>query len=149
MPRITTALGVPPPTAAFLDPDPFAALVGPVPAVDRCRLQQERVFLPVISDSFADDVAGIRYRLRRGKDLEVGRGKIAERVEIVHLAVDEKEGMLGPITKRGGAYDHAGSILALAIHAVGGAHRPAKSPEVGNGVAQLCFRAREREKESE
>jgi hypothetical protein len=94
MPLVTTAIRFPPPAAAFLDPDPLAADVRPIPAIDRRRRQQKGMFLPVQRHALADDEARIGDCFRHRQDLEVAQGKIAECVEIVHLALDEKEGVL-------------------------------------------------------
>ena len=53
------------------------------------------------------------------QDLEVGQGKIAERVEIVHLPAHVKERMLGAVTERRRPDDHSGGVAALAVNAVG------------------------------
>ena len=149
MPRITMALRVPPPAAPFLDPDPFAALVSPVPAVHRRRRHQECVFLSIVRRAFPDDVARIADRFRRAQDLEIARGQIAERVEIVHLAVDVKERVLGPVTRRRSADDHARGIPSLAVDAVRDAGSSPEGAEIAERITQLRFRAIEPEQENE
>ena len=53
-----------------------------------------------VSDSLPNDDAGIVDRLRNRKDFEVALRKVAERVEIKHLAVGVKERVLGVVVRR-------------------------------------------------
>ena len=79
-------------------------------------------------DSFADDDAGIVNRSRDFQNAEVARGKIAKRVEIEHLAIRVKKGVLGVIGHGGRTDDHAGGIAALIGNAVGRARVSAQGP---------------------
>jgi hypothetical protein len=119
----------------------------PVPAVDRRRRHQKGVFLPVIRYALADDVGGVADRFRRRQDLEVGQGKIGERIEIVHLVTDIKERMLGAITERRGPNDHSSGVASLTIDTVSCARRAPEGPQISEGVTQLRFGAWEREKQ--
>jgi hypothetical protein len=106
------------------------------------------MFLPAIGNAIANDKAGIADRLCHRQDLEVGKGKIAERVEIVHLAAHPKEGMLGAVGQSRRANDHSVHIVPWAGNAVRGARRAAERPQIGDGVTQLRFGARADEKEN-
>jgi hypothetical protein len=105
------------------------------------------MFFPAVGDAVANNQAGIADRFRDRQDLELGQGKVAERVEIVHLAAYIKEGMLGAVRQSGGADDHSVHVVAWAGNAVRGARRAAERSQVGNGVTQLRFRSRGDEKE--
>jgi hypothetical protein len=48
-------------------------------------------------NSIANDEARVVDRFRNSKDLEAGRGKIRDRVEIDHLTVRVKEGTDGAV----------------------------------------------------
>lgn len=92
-------------------------------------------------DALADDDAGIADRSRNLQDAEVACGKIAERVEIKHLAIGIKERVLGVVGSGGGTDDHAGGVAPLSGDAVGGTRISAKRPQIGDGVTKLCFDA--------
>ena len=133
------ALRVPPPTAAFLDPDPLATHVIPVPAVDRRWGKQEGVFLPVVRRAFTDDVARVADRFRRGQDFEVTEGKITKRVEIVHLPIHPEECVLGAVTKGRRPDNQPRGIAPHSIDAISCARRAAERSQVSKSVTQLCF----------
>src|SRR6202008_3339727 len=99
VPFVTPAVRLPPPAAAVLDPNPLATDVGPIPAIDRRRREEEGMLLAVISNAIANDEAGIADRFRHREDFEFSQRKIAERVEIVHLAAHPKEGVLGAVSR--------------------------------------------------
>ena len=88
-------------------------------------------------DSLSDDDAGIADRPRNFKDAEVACRKIAKRVEIEHLAVRVKEGVLGVVARGGGTDNHAGGVAALCGNAVGRARISAQGPQISDGVAEL------------
>ena len=95
MPPITTATFFPPPTAAFLDPRPLATLIVPLPARDRLRRQFESVLVAVLGNSVADNHARITDGPRDSQYFEITLGKIAERVEVVHLVFNKKKSVFG------------------------------------------------------
>jgi hypothetical protein len=137
----------PPPAATFLDPDPLAADVRPIPTIDRRRRQQEGVFFVVQRHALADDKARIGDRFRHRQDFEIAQGKIAQRVEIVHLAAHEKERVLHVLSGGRGSDDHPGRVVPGAGDAVGRAHGSAEGSQVSQAVTQLRFGACEREKQ--
>lgn len=73
----------------------------------------------VSRDSITDNDAGIVDRPRHRQDAEIARRKIAQRIEIKHLALGVKEGMLGVVACRGGSNNHSGCIGPLRGDAVG------------------------------
>jgi hypothetical protein len=107
------------------------------------------VFFAVRRNPLPNDVAGIADRFRRRQNLEIRQGKIAEGVEIIHLAADIQEGVLGAVTERRAADDHSGVIASLAVDAIGRARRATQSPEVSEGITQLRFSAGESQKQEE
>jgi hypothetical protein len=125
----------------------LATYIRPIAAIDLRWREQERMFLPAIGDAVANDEAGIADRFRDRQDLELGQGKIAERVEIVHLAAHIKEGMLGAVSQSRRADDHSMHVMAWAGNAVSGTGRAAERSQVCDGVTQLRFGARSYEKE--
>lgn len=147
VPGITMAVCVPPPATAFLDPDPLATQVIPIPAVHRRWREKEGVFLSVVGRAFPDDVARIADRFRGAQDLEVAQGQIAERVEIVHLAIHVKKRVLGPVTRRRRSHDHSRRVPALAVDAVGYARCASERSQITKLVTQLRFRASESEEQ--
>jgi hypothetical protein len=84
------------------------------------------MIVAVGGDAFADDDAGIVNRPRDLKNAEVARGKIAKRVESQHLAIREKEAVLGVVGRGLRTDDHAGGIASLIGNAVGRARISAK-----------------------
>ena len=77
-------------------------------------------------DSLADDNAGIVDGSRHRQDAEIARRKIAERVEIKHLALGEKERVLRVVARGGRSDNHARGIGPLRGHAVSRAGGSAK-----------------------
>ena len=105
------------------------------------------MFLSAIGNAVANDEAGIADRLRHRQDLELRHGKIAKRVEIVHLTAHPKEGMLGAVGQSRRADDHSVHVVPWTGNAVRGARRTAERPQVCDGVTQLRLGARGDEKE--
>jgi hypothetical protein len=105
------------------------------------------VLLPIRCNAFSDDVGRVADRFRGRQDLEVGLGKIGQRIEIVHLAVHIKEGMLGAVAQRGASHDHTSGVASLAVDAVGCARCAAEGPQVSEGITQLRFSAGESQKQ--
>jgi hypothetical protein len=70
-------------------------------------------------DSLADDHTRIVDCPGHRQDAEIARRKIAKRVEIKHLAVGVKEGMLGVVARRRGSDNHSGCVGPLRGDAVG------------------------------
>jgi hypothetical protein len=56
------------------------------------------VLVAVRRDSFADDVHAIVNRLGNREHFEIARGEITKKVEIVHLAFNPNESVLGAVT---------------------------------------------------
>ena len=106
------------------------------------------MFLPAIRNAVADDEAGITDRFCDRQDLKLGEGKVAKRVEIVHLAAHPKEGVLGAVRQSRGADDHSVHVVPGAGNAVRGARRAAERPQVCDGVTQLRLGARRDEKKN-
>jgi len=113
------------------------------------RREQKGVTVTVGRNSLADDDAGIADRSRDFEDAEVARGKIAKRVQIEHLAIRVKEGVLGVVARGGGTDNHAGGVAALGGEAVGRAHISAKRPQIGDGVAELRLDASKTDEDEE
>jgi hypothetical protein len=120
-----------------LDPDPLATLIVPLSAGDRLGRKFESVLVAVLGNSVPDNHARITDGPRDSQHFEITLGKIAERVEVVHLVFDKKKSVFGIVGSSGGADDHAGGVCAIAGDAVRGAGVTAKCSEIGNGEAQL------------
>lgn len=135
VPSVTTTASLPPPAAAFLNPNPLTTNVRPLPSIHRNRREQEGVLLAVGSDSFANDEAGIADRLCDRKDGEVARGKIAKRVEIKHLAVGVEERVLGVVARCRGSDNHSGCVVTLSDDAVGRARSSTERSQICDAVA--------------
>src|SRR5207248_721966 len=98
VPLITPAIALPPPAAVILFPNPLTTRITPPPAIHRCWCQQKRMLVTVQRDSFANNVQTIIDRFGDREHLKVALRKIAEEVEIVHLAFDPNERMLRTIS---------------------------------------------------
>lgn len=92
------------------------------------------MFLAVVRDPLANDEAGIADRSGHRQNFEVALGKIAQRVEIKHLAVRVKERALRVVTRGGGSDDHSGGVVTLPSDAVGRAGRPTERSQIGDAV---------------
>ncbi len=97
VPFVAAATFFPPPAAAVLDPNPLATLIMPLPSGDTLRCEPEGVLVAVLRNSVTDNDAGIADRTRDCQHFEIALGKIAQRVQIVHFVLDEKEGVLGVV----------------------------------------------------
>ena len=104
-------------------------------SVHRDRRKQKGVPLVVGRDSSANDQAGVADRFRDRQDAEVTRRKIAKRVEIKHLAVDVKEGVLGVVARERGSDNHSGCVRPLPGDAVGRGRRSTERSQIGDVVA--------------
>ena len=93
------------------------------------------MLLAIGSDPLANDEAGIANRPGHRQDLEVALGKIAQRVEIKHLAVGVKECALGVVTRGRGSDNHSGCVVSLSGDAVGRARSSTERSQIGNAVA--------------
>lgn len=99
MPFVTVTAALPPPSTVVLFPNPLATGVTPFAAVNRCRGEEEGMFVAVIGDAFANDQTAIVDALGQGQHFEFCRGKIAERVQIVHLPAGKEEGVFGVVAR--------------------------------------------------
>jgi hypothetical protein len=136
VPFVATTAGLPPPAAAYLDPNPLATIVGPLASIDSQRCKQKGVLLAVASDPLANNQARIADRLGHRQDVEVARGKIAKRVEIKHLAVRIKERVVGAVACCRGSDDHSGCVVTLLpSDAVGRARSSTEGSQIGDGIA--------------
>ena len=138
MPPITTATFFPPPTAAFLNPGPLATLIAPLPTRDRFRGQFKSVLVAIFGNSVADNHARIADGPRDSQHFEVSLGKIAERVEVVHLVFNKEKSVFGIVGDGGGPDDHAGGVCAIAGNAVRGAGVAAKRTQISDGERWLA-----------
>ena len=127
MPLVTTAPFFPPPAAAFLDPDPLATLIVPLPTRDRLGRQFESVLVAVLRNAIAYNDQRIADCACDREDFEIRLGKITERVEVVHLVLNKKKRVLGIVGDGGGADDHTGGVCAIAGDAVRGTGVATKS----------------------
>ena len=132
MPLVTTATFLPPPATAILNPTPLATLIVPLPARDRLRRQFESVLVAVLRNAIAYNDQRIADRARDSEDFEIRLGKIAERVEVVHLVLNKKKRVLGIVGDGGGADDHAGGVCAIAGDAVRGAGVATKRAQISD-----------------
>ena len=107
------------------------------------------MFIAIAGSSVADDDAGIADRSRDLKNAEVARGKIAKSVEIEHLAIRVKEGVLGVVARGRRTDDHTSSVATLSGDAVGRAGISAKCSQVGDGEAELCLDASKTDEDKE
>jgi hypothetical protein len=136
VPFVATTAGLPPPAAAYLDPNPLATIVGPLASIDSQRCKQKGMLLAVASDPLANNQARIADRLGHRQDVEVARGKIAKRVEIKHLAVRIKERVVGAVACCRGSDDHSGCVVTLLpSDAVGRARSSTEGSQIGDGIA--------------
>jgi hypothetical protein len=138
MPPITTAAFFPPPAAAFLNPDPLATLIVPLPTRDCLRRQFESVLVAVFGNSVADNHARITDGPRDSQHFEISLGKIALHVQVVHLVFDKKKSVFGIVGGGRGADDHAGGVCAIAGDAVRGAGVTAKCAQISDGERWLA-----------
>ena len=92
------------------------------------------MLLAIGRDSFANDEARIADRSGHRQNLEVALGKIAQGVEVKHLAVRVKERALGVVTRGGGSDDHSGDVVTLPSDAVGRAGRSTERSQIGDTV---------------
>ena len=99
VPFVAAATLLPPPAAAFLNPNPLTTQVGPLPAGHLERREHKGMLVAIGRDSLTDDNAGIADRFRHCQDTEIALRKIAKRVEIKQLAVGVKECVLGVVTR--------------------------------------------------
>jgi hypothetical protein len=104
-------------------------------SIDWQRCKQEGVLLAIGSDPLANDEAGIADRPGHRQDLEVALGKIAQRVEIKHLAVGVKERALGVVARGRGSDNHSGCVVTLPSDAVGRARSSTERSQIGDAVA--------------
>ena len=148
MPPITTAAFFPPPAAAFLNPDPLATLIVPLPTRDCLRRQFESVLVAVFGNSVADNHARITDGPRDSQHFEISLGKIALHVQVVHLVFDKKKSVLGIVGGRGRANDHALGVRAITGNAVRGAGVATKRAQISDGERWLAVDANKRASEN-
>jgi hypothetical protein len=74
------------------------------------RRQEERVFITARRNSIAGNETGIVDRLANCEDLEAARGNVADRIEVNHLTIGEKEGANSAIWRGRESDDLAGSV---------------------------------------
>ena len=117
------AASFPPPAATGMDPNPVLVHIRPL--TDRSDLvcfggltndnaflwrEKKRMLLAVRGNSFAGDETGIVNGLGHSQNVEVARRKIADRVQVDHLAIAEKERVNGTVWRSGEANDLSGTI---------------------------------------
>ncbi len=137
MPFVAMTTGLPPPTATVLHPNPLATNVRPSPAIDQKRFEQKRVLLSAGGSSFSDDETRIADRRGYVQDIEVARGKIAQRVEIEHLPVRIKKRAFGVVAGRRRSDDHSGRVRSVSRHTGGGAGSASEGAQIGDTVTEL------------
>jgi hypothetical protein len=71
VPLITAAVTFPPPATAILFPNPLATRVAPPATVNRRWGHQERMFVAIGGDTFANDVQAIVYAFGDRQDFEI------------------------------------------------------------------------------
>src|SRR4051794_19835732 len=119
----TPAPSLPPPAAADVDPDQLIVDIRPLTARFLCdqdrsvldciaftRCEKKCVLLAAGGNSIAHDESGFVNRLCHGEDLEIGHGKIADRIQINHLSVREKEGVDRAVWDGGEANNLSGGV---------------------------------------
>ena len=116
------AASLEPPAASGLDPYPVVVSVGPLTnrsvGCDRRFLnghaffgcEKKSVLLAIGGNPFASDETCVVNGLGHGQDLEVARRKIADRVEIEHLAICKEERVNGTIRGSGESDDLSGTV---------------------------------------
>src|SRR3954454_15061887 len=119
----TPTPSLPPPAAADVDPNQLIVDIGPLTARFLCdqdrsildriaftRCEKKCVLLAARGNPIPHDEFGFVNRLCHGEDLEIGHGKIADRIEINHLSVREKEGVDRAVWYGGEANDLSGGV---------------------------------------
>lgn len=150
VPFVTTATFFPPPAFDFLNPNPLATIVRPLPALDRERREQEGMFVAVIGNSLADDKAGIADRGRRGQNLEIALGKIAQRIEIEHLVFGVEKRVRRVVVRSGRPDNHSERVAAAtAGNAIGRAGISTERAQIGHTVTELRVSSAETEEKEE
>ncbi len=124
-------------SAGLRFPDPLATCVRPAAASDLDRSKHEGMFLAIISDSFTGNETGVSNRFCDDEHTEVALREIAERVEIEHLTIDVKEGMLCVVGGGGFTHDHTESVRTLGTNIRGHTARAAESPEIDDGINDI------------
>ena len=107
------------------------------------------MFLAIGGEAFSDDETRIVNRFRHAQNAKPALGEVAQGIEIEHLPIGEKKGVLGVIAGGRGTDDHAGGVCSAGGNAVGAARGTAECSEIGHAEDGIGLHAGETDEESE